>query len=237
MRPKSLFQIFLPQACPICQCFLHSTGLCAKCWQGLVSITKPFCLDCGRPLIYALPETVCASCVIKPFTAQPIRAGFCYDDISKALILPFKHGDRLDIAPIMAQMLLPHFIELSGSVDLVIPVPLHARRYVMRRYNQSAELARWLCAFTQQKQKFAPNLLARTKATSSMAGLTKAQRTKNVSGAFRLSNKSNQRHIMNRHILLIDDVMTTGATIESCAGQLVKSGASRVSALVFARMI
>jgi len=234
---NQLFSLVLPQTCPLCQSFVKGTGLRPNCWHGLRPITAPHCQACGRPLAYAVLHSVCAPCLIKPFSARPIRSSHCYDDASKGLILPFKHADRLDIAPIMASMMAPHFKALATDADIVIPVPLHRTRFLRRRYNQSAELARWLVIHTKTEIDFAPQLLVRIKATPSMAGLSKDKRENNVRHAFRLAAPARKFLIADKHILLIDDVMTTGATINSCAQTLLAAGAGEVSALVFARVV
>ena len=137
----------------------------------------------------------------------------------------------------MASMMAPHFKALATDADIVIPVPLHRTRFLRRRYNQSAELARWLVIHTKTEIDFAPQLLVRIKATPSMAGLSKDKRENNVRHAFRLADPARKFLIADKHILLIDDVMTTGATINSCAQTLLAAGAGEVSALVFARVV
>ena len=234
---NQLFSLVLPQTCPLCQSFVKGTGLCPNCWQGLRPISAPHCQACGRPLAYAVLHSVCAPCLINPFNASPIRSSYCYDEASKGLILPFKHADRLDFAPTMATMMAPHFKALAAEADLVIPVPLHRTRFLKRRYNQSAELARWLVMQTKIEIDFAPHFLVRVKATPSMAGLSKDKREHNVRHAFRLAAPASKPLIADKHILLVDDVMTTGATINSCAQILLAAGAGRVSALAFARVV
>ncbi|MGB1398604.1 MAG: double zinc ribbon domain-containing protein [Candidatus Puniceispirillaceae bacterium] len=231
------FNLVLPQTCPICQSFVTGTGLCLDCWHDLRPIAKPCCAACGRPLVYAMPDSLCAPCLIKPFPLHRIKAGFCYDAASCQLILPFKHADRIDIAPVMVAMLGPAFKQLADKTDIVIPVPLHARRYIKRRYNQSAELARWLCQHHGSNIEFAPQYLLRTKATPSMAGLTKSRREQNVRRAFAIAHPTAKACLAGKDILLIDDVMTTGATLTSCARTLLDAGAASVSALVFARVV
>ena len=231
------FNLVLPQTCPICQSFVTGTGLCSNCWHDLCPIADPCCAACGRPLAYAMLDSLCAPCLIKPFPLRHIKAGFCYDAASRQLILPFKHADRIDIAPVMAAMLAPVFRQLAHKAAIVIPVPLHARRYIKRRYNQSAELARWLCQHHGGRIEFAPQYLLRTKATPSMAGLTKNQREQNVRRAFAIDHPTAKACLAGKDILLIDDVMTTGATLTSCAQTLLQAGAASVSALVFARVV
>ena len=230
------FSVMVPQTCALCQSFTKSPGLCSSCWKGLAAISEPQCAACGRPLPYAMPDSLCAHCYIQPHYARPIRAGFCYNEGSRKLILPFKHGDRLDIAPVMARMLLPLFYPLASSADFVVPVPLHHRRYFKRRYNQSAEMARQLCIYTGMQQKFAPNLIIRHKNTRQMGGLSRAQRKQNVAAAFQITKADTD--LLGKQILLIDDVMTTRETINQCARLLLKNGqAAGVSALIFARVV
>ncbi len=231
-----IFDLCLPRSCPLCRTVTRSAGLCVACWQKLSAITTPLCTDCGRPLPYALPGDLCGPCHIRPFCASPIRAGFCYDEGSRALILPFKHADRIDLAPVMALMLAPLFCQLAAAADFVLPVPLHPRRYFSRRYNQSAELARHLCQRTGCAEKFMPALLQRQRNTPTMGGLSADARQRNVSRAFSVGPQGHYAEA--RHILLIDDVMTTGATINACAASLkTEAGARAVSALVFARVV
>ena len=137
----------------------------------------------------------------------------------------------------MATMMAPHFKALAAEADLVIPVPLHRTRFLKRRYNQSAELARWLVMQTKIEIDFAPHFLVRVKATPSMAGLSKDKREHDVRHAFRLAAPVSKPLIADKHILFVDNVMTTGATINSCAQTLLAAGAGRVSALVFARVV
>ena len=137
----------------------------------------------------------------------------------------------------MAIMIAAPFDALAETADLVIPVPLHPARYLKRRYNQSAELARWLCLNRTGGIEFAPHLLVRVKATPSMAGLSKSRREQNVRRAFQLANPAAKKILAGKNILLIDDVMTTGATLNSCTQTLLEAGAQSVSALVFARVV
>ena len=131
----------------------------------------------------------------------------------------------------------PHFKALATDANIVISVPLHRTRFLRRRYNQSAELARWLVIHTKTEIDFAPQVLVRIKATPSMAGLSKDKREYNMCHAFRLATPARKFLIADKHILLIDDVMTKGATINSCAQTLLAAGAGAVSALVFARVV
>ena len=154
------------------------------------------------------------------------------NDRSRQLILKFKHGDALHLNPLFARLLKPHFTALAESDHLIVPIPLHAKRYLHRRFNQSAELARLLC---QQNETgiFSLETLKRPKAGPTQAGLSRSQRQRNLAGAFAVPQ--NQRHrIANRPVLLIDDVMTTGATLYEAARTLHRAGSGPIRGLVLA---
>ena len=158
---------------------------------------------------------------------------FClhYNDISRKLILAFKHGDGLQLTPFLASLMARDFLMMTGEEDsLVVPVPLHRKRYFRRRYNQSAELARRLCHITA-RGRLATDLLVRHRATASQGGLSH----RNLSGAFSIDHAARER-LAGRPVVLIDDVMTTGATLFTAAKCLAMAGSGPVSALVVARV-
>lgn len=230
---RILADTLLPLLCPDCRAPLAGAGLCGQCWSGLQAIEEPLCRCCGRGLPHQLPDNLCLACHLNPPPLGRIRAGYLYNDASRRLLLPFKHGDRLDLGPVLAQLLAAAFGRLAEPGMLVLPVPLHRTRYFKRRYNQSAELARLLCASPAGRGlRPAPGLLRRVRATRQMGGLGPAARQRNVKNAFALSRPL----IAGQPILLIDDVMTTGATLHEAARCLKKAGAGQVDALVFARV-
>ena len=225
-----LANTLLPHLCPHCRSFCEGEGLCAACWQRLEHISTPYCSCCGRPLPYAMPDTRCASCWIAPPPLARIRAACRYDDIASTMIIRYKHADALHLTPLLARLMRRFFDELTVSDQLVIPIPLQRRRYFRRRYNQSAELARYMAP-----EKFAPSLLIRQRHTPSQAGKNRQQRIDNVRCAFAVpANKKSL--IADRPIMLIDDVMTTGATLFEAAKTLQKSGAGPICDLVIARV-
>jgi ComF family protein len=242
--PGSINQLFrygldilLPNGCALCAEHVAARGLCSDCWLGLTHISAPFCARCGRPLAHALPESLCGKCHIKDPILTQVRSVLIYDDVSKGLILPFKHGDRLSLTPLLSQLLRPLFDAMASDGMIIMPVPLHKARYFSCRYNQSAELARNLSASSRHNVHFTPNILLRHRNTRSMGGLTSKKRLQNVSGAFLLKHDSLDA-LNGKNILLIDDVLTTGATMESCARLLMTRGkAASVSALVLLRVM
>ena len=170
-----LSTFILPHQCVLCRAFADSTCLCASCWSGLEPISDPKCVQYGRPLQHDLPQGKCGQCWLMPPVIERTRARCLYNDISRAIILKFKHGNSLALTPVLAAMLGRLYDELAPPGSLVILVPLHRWRYLHRRYNQLAELARCLTS-THGCGLFVPNLLQRHKATTSQAGLNHAQR-------------------------------------------------------------
>ena len=169
-----------------------------------------------------------------PPVIEGTRAWCLCNDTSRAIVLKFKHGKSLALTPVLAAMLGRLYDALAAPGSLVIPVPLHWWRYLYRRYNQSAEFARRLTS-THGCGLFAPNLLQRHKATNGQACLNHAQHKKNLARAFHL-NKSGKAAVRDHHILLIDDVLTTRATLNEAAQTLTTAECKSVNALVIARV-
>ena len=230
-----LANLILPHQCVVCRCFAESTGLCASCWQELSPIAAPVCRRCGLPLGHTLSDPVCATCFTDPPPLAAIRAALHYNDSSRKLLLAFKHGDALQLTPFLSALVARDFAALCTAGTLVVPVPLHSRRYLKRRYNQSAELARQLCRVTGVGQ-FTPAVLARRRATISQGGLSRTQRRRNLAGAFSVP-QAERAMLAGRPVMLVDDVMTTGATLFEATRCLARSGSGDVSALVLARVV
>jgi len=222
----------LPHQCLLCGKFCIDRGVCAACWSGTRPISAPLCDRCGRPLPHALPDQLCGQCWRTPPPLAAIRAGFVYNAFSRALILRFKHANGLYLTPVLGQFLARHFAALHQPGNLVVPIPLHRHRYLARRYNQTAELARWLAPVDE----FASAILLCQHHNKSQAGLNRAQRQKNVAGVFTVAPKSRPA-LSGRPVTLIDDVMTTGATLTAATNCLLAAGSGPVYALVLARVL
>lgn len=228
--------LLLPPRCLKCGAMVDAPGtLCAECWEGVDFLGPPFCAVCGYPFEFEAEEgALCASCTRRRPAYWRARAAFRYDDVSRKLILAFKHGDRTDGAPAFARWLVRAGRELLTDADLLIPVPLHWARLFHRRYNQAALLANSLSQASELPVE--PTLLVRRRRTSSQGGLSGGARRRNVRGAFALRPGGASR-LQGRHVVLIDDVLTTGATAEECAKALLAAGAKAVDVLTLARVV
>jgi ComF family protein len=162
------------------------------------------------------------------------RAAVRFDDVARALVHSLKYGDRLDLAPTMGRWMASAGRELLAGADALVPVPLHWRRLWARRFNQSAMLARTISRETGVA--VAGAALKRVKATAQQVGLSQAERALNVQGAFRVPDES-KGEVAGRRLVLIDDVLTSGATSDACARALLRAGAKSVDVVVFARVV
>src|ERR671918_580264 len=199
--------------------------LCAECWRSLTFLGPPQCRLCGYPLPHALPAApLCGECAREEPAYERARAALRYDDGARRLILAFKHADRTDTAPALGVWLARAGAELLADAELIAPVPLHRWRLLKRGYNQSAILARALARETGLP--LIPDLLQRQRATPSQQGLSGQARLKNVTAtAFRV-HPWQRRRVEDKAVVLIDDVLTTGATVGACARVLRRAGAS-----------
>jgi ComF family protein len=177
-------------------------------------------------------DALCGNCIRERPAYDRARAVFRYDDASRGLVLAFKHGDRIDAAPAYARWLARAGGALIEGADLIAPVPLHWTRLFHRRYNQSALLANALARLSGRPA--APDLLRRKRRTPSQGGLGRAERARNVRNAFAVRRGVS---VEGKRVLLVDDVLTTGATVEACAKTLLKSGAAAVDVLTLARVV
>lgn len=206
-------------------------------FEKLTFLDDPCCASCGYPFDHAVVgisafDLLCAACLARRPAYATARSAFQYDEASRPMILAFKHGGHTDRVDFFAAQLHRAGRVALSEADLIMPVPLHRLRLLQRRFNQSALLARALskrCGVPVD-----PHTLLRIRRTPSQGGLSAKGRRRNVQGAFTVSDKT---HIKGQRIVLIDDVMTTGATLESCARTLKRAGAARVDVLCLARVV
>jgi predicted amidophosphoribosyltransferase len=226
--------LMYPPVCAACGAATGAAGgLCPDCFAGAGFIAGSVCDRCGTPV--AAEGLLCDGCRHAPMAFDRARAAALYQGAARRAALALKHGDRLDIARHAAVWMLRAGHGLVADAALIAPVPLHWTRLVARRSNQSAELARRIARLAGREAALAPDLLRRTRRTPSQEGRTRSGRLENVAGAFAVNGRWMGR-VHGARVLLVDDVLTTGATLSACAAALRAAGAAGVDALALARV-
>ena len=236
MRLQGALQVLYPPQCISCSAPVQSDfGLCSDCWRETAFVSGLVCDKCGVPLPGENSEerAVCDDCMT---TARPWdrgRAALMYRDNGRRLVLALKHGDRMDLARPASGWMLKAAQPILQPDMLVVPVPLHWMRLFRRRFNQAALLSRSIAKAARLDH--CPDALVRTRTTGSQEGKTRDARFANLVGAFRVP-KARERRVEGRDILLVDDVMTSGATFAASTEALFSAGARSVSVLGLARV-
>ena len=235
-----ILDALLPPTCLTCEAAVGAQGgQCPACFSRLAFVTAPLCARCGVPFPHAgagvphLEALWCEACVAAPPAFTAARAALRYDEGAKALILPFKHRDRTELAAPLARHMARAGAGLLRAADLLVPVPLHRWRLFRRRHNQAALLAARLAKLCDKPH--APLLLRRLRATVPLGELGARAREAVLEGAFGLAPGAAAR-LRGRRVLLIDDVLTSGATGDACARALLAGGAEEVMLLAAARV-
>ena len=230
----TLADLLLPPVCIACRKRVGAHGLlCGDCWTKIDFIAPPLCDRLGVPLPYETGSpSLSAAAIAEPPVYDRARAVARYSSTMRELIQSFKYGDRHEGVPLFGRWMAAAGAELLADADVILPVPLYGSRLWSRRFNQSAMLAHAVGHLTGVPVCF---LLARVKRTHAQVGLTAAQRRKNVAGAFRMTAAKGA--LRQKRIVVVDDVITTGATAEACARVLKRAGAARVDILALARAV
>ena len=213
---------------------VQSIGMTAGAWSKIQFIEAPFCDGCGAPFEYDLGAGArCAACQARKPSFDHGRAACLYDEHSRGLILKLKHADRTDLSGLFARWLARSIADIAPDIDAVTPAPLHRWRLLGRRYNQAAEIARPLARM--KGLAYFPDAVIRNRATATQGGRSGQGRRRNVAGVFAVPEHWRAR-VEGKRILIVDDVLTTGATVEGCARALKAAGAARVDVAVIARV-
>jgi ComF family protein len=225
--------LIVPPCCLVCRSPLGAHHLlCAPCWRDVHFIRAPLCDVLGIPLPFDTGERmISAAAAAHPPAYDRARAVAHFSGAMRTLIHQLKYADRHDARVLFARWLAEAGRELQIGIDVIVPVPLSRWRLLSRRFNQAAVLARELSRQTGLSLDL--HLLQRSRSTKTQVGLTHDQRRRNVAGAFTVS-RSQSAWLRGRNVLLIDDVITTGATVEACARVLKRAGAARVDVLALA---
>ncbi|BCP55112.1 amidophosphoribosyltransferase [Kaistia sp. 32K] len=226
----------LPPSCMACARPVATSGaLCATCWGGLRLIERPFCQRLAIPFGYDIgADALSAEAIADPPPFGRLRAVAVYDAVSGPIVQALKYHDRTELARSIGAMMARAAGDLAPEADLVVPVPLHRGRLWQRRFNQSAMIAEAVAR--RIGKPHVPDGVDRIKATRRQVGLKANERAANVQGAFRVSAAA-RPSVAGRHILLVDDVYTTGATVKAVTRALLRGGAAAVDVVVFARVV
>lgn len=234
---RPLVDLVYPPRCPLCgDAVVEQGGLCLGCWETLEVPGEPACTKCARPVGVTVGKQPgqCSFCRIEPPAHSGIYAATLYNDTSRQLVLRFKHGGKIALAKLLGRLMASRLpVAGSGAAPLLIPVPLHRGRLWGRGYNQAALLARELAR--HGKGELLIDGLVRRKRTPSLGGLGQEQRRKALAGAIAIRT-SRSHTIEGRDVILVDDVLTSGATSNACVSALLAGGAASVKIACFARV-
>jgi ComF family protein len=233
---RSLADIVVPPVCLACHTPLaRQHEVCGACWRQIRFIRQPLCDRLGLPMPFGTGEgMVSAAAIANPPAYNRARAVAAYDGVMRELIHGFKYADRHDACLLFGTWLVSAAAPLLPGITMIVPVPLAWSRLVRRQFNQAAILAQETSRLTGLP--YAPHVLRRIRATRSQVGLSRFERGRNVSGSFAVAPRHRAR-LQGASVLLIDDVITTGATVNACARVLLAAGAQRVDVLALALVV
>lgn len=240
---RGALDAILPPRCVVSGQPVEAQGMLAPAaWSAMTFLTPPLCRCCGdmfsfggEVLVEEAGESgLCRRCARDPQPFTSARAAIAYDGAGRDLILGFKHADKTHAVPAFVPWLERAGAKALAAAELLVPVPLHPRRLLARRYNQAAVMAAALSR--QTGIPHAPLALERARVTESQGHKSREERAKNVAGAFRVP-ESRAHCVRGRAVALLDDVYTTGATVRTCASALLEAGSGPVHVLTLARVV
>lgn len=230
-----IIDLIFPPRCPLCgEGLATQSGLCAPCWAELAIPGEQSCASCQRPFAEGTQDgSLCAICLADPPRHDGIAAGTLYNDASRRLVLAFKHGRRIALAPLLGRFVAARLPQIDETW-IVVPVPLHRWRLWRRGFNQAALLGREVAQLRQTQ--LLVDALLRRKATPMLGGLGRKARARALSGSIAI-NPKRAAWLKGASIVLVDDVLTSGATSNACVSALKRAGAKRVVIACFARVL
>lgn len=230
------FDLILPPRCFGCgEEVTEHHALCIPCWKACTFLSSPWCNACGWPFPYAPSgQTLCLSCHRQSPLFTQCRSALAYQEGSRGFILKFKQGDATWLAPGLSQLMMRAGQDILSQTDVLVPVPLHWKRLFWRQYNQAFLLSQQITRRTHIPTR--TDLIKRCSSTRKQGHQSRKQRYENVRGAFAVP-AGQEAFLQGKRLTLIDDVLTTGATLNECARVLLGAGAKEVRALTLARVI
>ncbi len=233
---RGALDLVLPSHCPACETITNQSGqLCGACFRKATLITAPCCVRCGvgfASLAFGGFALTCPACLETPPPWRAARAAFAYDEFSRLLILPLKYNDRTENARVLGVHMARAGRAMLDGAELLVPVPLHRRRLFQRRYNQAALLAHSVARLADRP--VAVDALVRLRQTAPLIGQSPEERARAVAGAIAV-REARRAGLVGKRVVLIDDVLTTGATAGACARALLAAGVGSVDVLAAAR--
>ncbi len=234
---KKLINLIFPSHCLYCSKIINEDGLfCQECWPKLQFITKPQCPICAFPYEVDIPNMnpLCAKCIAKKPSFDRTITVYSYNYIIKKIISDLKYRDNSFLIKKISQILLPHLQQQIKKDDILIAVPLHKNKLKQRKFNQTTQICQELIKKLPEKPLFYHDLLFRSKDTKPQVSLKKEERSKNLKKAF-IINKKYYPLIKDRRVFIFDDVITTGATVESCAKAIKRKEAKEIIIISLAK--
>ncbi|MDD2840095.1 MAG: ComF family protein [Rickettsiales bacterium] len=231
--------LIFPPKCLLCGKIVEEYNtLCHDCWHNIQFIQKPFCNKCSTPLQLRISDNdLCGNCLKNPPLYTKSRSAIAYNEETAKIIFKFKFYDKPHIKKFMAKTMIKASQDILNNIDILIPIPLHKKRLIFRKYNQALLLANEIGKLSNKKVIY--NFLLKKKHTTPQAKLKEVERAKNLKDKFCINSKylKNIRNYKNLNFAIIDDVMTTGSTINECVKILNKVGIKNVYAITFAKTV